>query len=68
MSEAEITENAFAVVEAILKKIPEPKIKTIYVKTTMGKPAKVGAKAVKSKENKEAAGVQSSQAPQNQVS
>ncbi len=46
----QITENAFAVVEAVLKKIVDSKIKSVYVKTTMGKPARVGAKQAKVKE------------------
>ncbi|MEM0475719.1 MAG: hypothetical protein QW343_02910 [Candidatus Norongarragalinales archaeon] len=47
MPQEQIVENAFAVVEAVLKKIPEPKIKSVFVKTTMGAPARVGAKQVK---------------------
>ncbi len=47
MTEAQLAENAFSVVEAVLKKVSEAKIKSIYVKTTMGKPARVGAKIAK---------------------
>jgi large subunit ribosomal protein L1 len=45
----QLTENAFAVVEAVLKKVVESKIKSIYVKTTMGKPSRIGAKTAKTK-------------------
>jgi len=41
MPKEQIVENALAVVEAILKKVPEPNVASVYVKTTMGKPAKV---------------------------
>ncbi len=66
----QITENAFAVVEAILKKVVESKIKSIYVKTTMGKPAKIGAKIAKTKghavqANDVSQNSQNSQNPQN---
>ncbi|MDP2717143.1 MAG: 50S ribosomal protein L1 [Candidatus Micrarchaeota archaeon] len=43
MNLEEITENVQAVVDAVLKKVPEHQVASIYVKTTMGKPIKVGA-------------------------
>lgn len=41
MSVDEITENINAIVEALVKKIPEQQIKSLVVKTTMGKPVKM---------------------------
>ncbi len=41
MKESEIVENVSAVLEAIEKKIPETKIASLYVKTTMGKAVKI---------------------------
>jgi large subunit ribosomal protein L1 len=42
LSEADLAENILAVVNAMTKKLPngDKNIKTIMVKTTMGKPAK----------------------------
>ncbi len=42
MSEANLAENILAIVQAVQKKLPngDRNIKTIMVKTTMGKPAK----------------------------
>jgi ribosomal protein L1 len=46
MKDEELVENAATVVEEIERKIPEigGKIKAVYLKTTMGKPAKVVVK------------------------
>lgn len=41
MSKDQLTDNAYAVVEAIVHKIPESQVASIYIKSTMGKPAKV---------------------------
>ncbi len=39
----ELTENVQTVMDAVLKKVPEHQVASVYIKTTMGKPAKVGA-------------------------
>ncbi|MGB9577025.1 MAG: 50S ribosomal protein L1 [Candidatus Micrarchaeia archaeon] len=41
MSKEQITDNAFAVLEAITHKVPESQVASVYIKSTMGKPAKV---------------------------
>jgi large subunit ribosomal protein L1 len=43
MNPNELVENILAVLEAVEKVVPEPKIKSVFVKTTMGKAVKVGA-------------------------
>lgn len=41
LKEDELVANVMAVLEAVEKKIPETSVSSIYIKTTMGKPAKV---------------------------
>lgn len=41
MSEEQVTENVLAVFEALLKKIAEGQLESVYLKTTMGKSVKV---------------------------
>ena len=41
MPTAEIAENVLTIFEAIEKKVPEHNIKSVFIKTTMGKPARV---------------------------
>ncbi|MFH0836328.1 MAG: 50S ribosomal protein L1 [Candidatus Micrarchaeota archaeon] len=41
MAAPELAENAFAVLESIEKKVGENKVKSAFIKTTMGKPVKV---------------------------
>ncbi len=41
MPEEQIVENVLAVIDALKRKISEPQIKSIFVKTTMGKPVKI---------------------------
>jgi large subunit ribosomal protein L1 len=43
MAEKQVAENAVAVIDAVKHKVSEGKIKSIYVKTTMGKPVAVAA-------------------------
>lgn len=42
MSPEEITENVQTIMEAVLKIIPEHQVASVFVKSTMGKPVKVG--------------------------
>ncbi len=41
MPEEQLAENVFTIVDAVRNKVSEPKIASVYVKTTMGKPAKI---------------------------
>jgi len=43
LTDKQLTENITVVLDAIKHKVPEGKIKTIYIKTTMGKPVAVAA-------------------------
>ncbi|MFQ5405949.1 MAG: 50S ribosomal protein L1 [Candidatus Micrarchaeia archaeon] len=43
MNAEEITENILTIMEAVKTKVKEPQIKSILVKTTMGKPVKITA-------------------------
>lgn len=43
LSAQEIADNVLAVVEAVSKAVGEPRVKSVFVKTTMGKPVKIGA-------------------------
>ncbi|MBI5225908.1 50S ribosomal protein L1 [Candidatus Micrarchaeota archaeon] len=43
MKSDDIIENVQTVMEAVLKVVPEHQVASVYVKTTMGKPVKVGA-------------------------
>ena len=54
MNISEITDNAFAVYNAVLRALPNEKynIKDIYIKLTMGKPVKIGEKIEVVKETK----------------
>ncbi|MBI2445471.1 50S ribosomal protein L1 [Candidatus Micrarchaeota archaeon] len=43
MTSDDLVENVQTIMEAVLKTIPEHQIASVFVKTTMGKPVKVGA-------------------------
>ncbi|MFA6049327.1 MAG: 50S ribosomal protein L1 [Candidatus Micrarchaeia archaeon] len=43
MPEEQIIENVTAVLDAIKRKVADPQIKSVYIKTTMGKPVKIAA-------------------------